>query len=241
KNESDDVNDEDEDNDDNGDDDNSDNNDNGGNDDGGNEDDYEENPLFTLADYDKEEQDKELKVYCKALPSHLIFTSKLLNLDDPSPDINSLMNTSTVPPPPPLVYPSSHPTTIPQQQTPDSTTTITNPTMTLLEIPNFAGRDDQEKDKDPSAGSDRGTKRRNSSKDDEPSKGSKSKELNLSSSSKGTQSQHKSSGKSTQAEEPEFNAADTKMHQDQGIETGHIDDQPDNEATPNHDWFQKPD
>nr|GEZ73344.1 hypothetical protein [Tanacetum cinerariifolium] len=54
------------------------------------------------------------------------FTSKLLNLDDPSPDINSLMNTSTVPPPPPLVNPSSRLTTIPQQQTPDSTTT-TNP------------------------------------------------------------------------------------------------------------------
>nr|GEY19669.1 hypothetical protein [Tanacetum cinerariifolium] len=54
ENKSDDVNDEDDDNDDNGDDDNSDDND-----DGGNEDDYEENPLFTLADYTKEEQDKE--------------------------------------------------------------------------------------------------------------------------------------------------------------------------------------
>nr|GEY37931.1 hypothetical protein [Tanacetum cinerariifolium] len=117
----------------------------------------------------------------------------------------------------------------------------TNQPRTSYAVAASLGRDDQEKDKDPSAGSDRGTKRRNSSKDDEPSKGSKSKELNLSSSSKGTQSQHKSSGKSTQAEEPEFNAADTKMHQDQGIETGHIDDQPDNEATPNHDWFQKPD
>nr|GEW07633.1 retrovirus-related Pol polyprotein from transposon TNT 1-94 [Tanacetum cinerariifolium] len=42
------------------------------------------------------------------------FTSKLLNLDDPSSDINSLMNTSTIPPPPHLVNPSSHPTTIPQ-------------------------------------------------------------------------------------------------------------------------------
>nr|GFD26414.1 hypothetical protein [Tanacetum cinerariifolium] len=29
-------------------------------------------------------------------------TRQLLNLDDPSPDINSLMDTSTVPPPPPL-------------------------------------------------------------------------------------------------------------------------------------------
>nr|GFC32476.1 hypothetical protein [Tanacetum cinerariifolium] len=38
------------------------------------------------------------------------------------------------------------------------------------------GRDDQDKDEDPSAGSDRGTKRRKSSKDVEPSKGSKLKE-----------------------------------------------------------------
>ncbi|GJW99231.1 hypothetical protein Tco_0181039 [Tanacetum coccineum] len=103
------------------------------------------------------------------------------------------------------------------------------------------GRDDQDKDEDPSAGSDRGTKRRKSSKDVEPSKGSKSKESKSSSSSKGTQSQPKSLGKSTQAEEPEFEAADTEMQQDQGNESGHIDDQPDNEAAPKHDWFQKPD
>nr|GFC88687.1 hypothetical protein [Tanacetum cinerariifolium] len=64
-----------------------------------------------------------------------------------------------------------------------------------------------------------------------------SKESKSSSSSKGTQSQHKSSGKSTQAEELEFKTADTKMHQDQWNESGHIDDQPDNEAVPKHDWF----
>nr|GEW93247.1 hypothetical protein [Tanacetum cinerariifolium] len=90
-------------------------------------------------------------------------------------------------------------------------------------------------DKDPSVGSDLGTKRRKSSKNDEPSKGSKS-----SSSCKGTQSQPKSLGKSTQAEEPEFKAADTEMQQDQGNESGHIDDQPYNEAAPKYDWFQKP-
>nr|GFC32120.1 hypothetical protein [Tanacetum cinerariifolium] len=73
--------------------------------------------------------------------------------------------------------------------------------------------------------------------DDEPSKGSKSKESKSSSSSKGTQSQHKSSGKSTQAEELEFETVDTEMHQDQWNESGHIDDQPDNEAVPKHDWF----
>ncbi|GJR76553.1 hypothetical protein Tco_0088918 [Tanacetum coccineum] len=99
------------------------------------------------------------------------------------------------------------------------------------------GRDDQDKDEDPYARSDRGTKRRKSSKDAEPSKGSKSKESKSSSSSKGTRSQPKSSGKSTQAEEPEFEAAYTEMQQDQGNESGHMDDQPDNEASPKHDWF----
>nr|GEX84889.1 hypothetical protein [Tanacetum cinerariifolium] len=39
------------------------------------------------------------------------------------------------------------------------------------------------------------------------------------------------------AEELEFEAADTAMQQDQGNESGHIDDQPDNEAAPKHDWF----
>nr|GEV76236.1 hypothetical protein [Tanacetum cinerariifolium] len=79
------------------------------------------------------------------------------------------------------------------------------------------GRDDQDKDEDPSAGSDRGMKRRKSSTD------------------------NKSSGKSTQVEEPEFEATDTEMHQDQGNDSGHIDDQPNNKAAPMHDWFQKPD
>ncbi|GKF63975.1 hypothetical protein Tco_0187423, partial [Tanacetum coccineum] len=65
------------------------------------------------------------------------FTCKLLNLDNTGPDA-SLLNTSTVPPPPPPINPSSHLATTPQQQTPDSTTTTTHPTMTFLEIPNFA-------------------------------------------------------------------------------------------------------
>nr|GEX82922.1 hypothetical protein [Tanacetum cinerariifolium] len=81
---------------------------------------------------------------------------------------------------------------------------------------------DLDKDDDPSTGLNRRMKKRKSSKDAEPSKGSKSKELKSSSSSKGTQSQHKSSSKSTQAEEPEFKATNTEMHQDQGNESSHI-------------------
>nr|GEX84709.1 copia protein [Tanacetum cinerariifolium] len=285
------------------------------------------------------------------------FTSKLLNLDNPSPDINSLMNTSTVPPPPPFVNPFSHPTIIPQvfaleikvtefNQTNQFTKVVssilgivnnylasklkeevnvavqlqsnklkeeaeaenqeffnkkdstmkaiikdhvkaqtsyaiaasllefklkkifidkmeTSKSINRLDIQKNLynalveayntdkdilstygdivtlkkGRDDQDKDEDPSARSNQWTKIRKSSKYAEPSKGSKSKEPKSSSSSKGSQSQPKSSSKSTQAEEPEFEATDTKMKQDQGNESGHIDDQPNNEAAPKHDCF----
>nr|GEW37300.1 hypothetical protein [Tanacetum cinerariifolium] len=64
------------------------------------------------------------------------------------------------------------------------------------------GRDDQDKDEDPSAGSDQATKRRKFGKD-ESSKDSRSKEKKSSSTSKdASQSQHKSFGKSVHAEEP---------------------------------------
>ncbi|GKA24573.1 hypothetical protein Tco_0710606 [Tanacetum coccineum] len=62
---------------------------------------------------------------------------------------------------------------------------------------------DKDKDEDPSTGSDRGLKKRKTSKDAEQTKGLKAKE-SQSGLSKGTQSQSKSSGKSVQSEEPEF-------------------------------------
>ncbi|GJZ23633.1 hypothetical protein Tco_0561092 [Tanacetum coccineum] len=97
-------------------------------------------------------------------------------------------------------------------------------------------RDDKDKDEDPFAGSDRGLKKRKTSKDAEPPKGSKLKESNTSS-SKGTKSQPKSSGKFVQTKEPVFETADTKMPQDQG---GDNEDQPNVEETPMDDWFKKP-
>nr|GEX14131.1 hypothetical protein [Tanacetum cinerariifolium] len=103
---------------------------------------------------------------------------------------------------------------------------------------NFKERDHDDKDKyeDPSAGSDRGLKKRKTRKDAEPPKGSKSKE-SMTSLSKGAKSQPKSSDKSVQAEEPMFETADTKMPQDQ---RGDTEDQPNVEATPMDDWFKKP-
>ncbi|GKD73922.1 hypothetical protein Tco_1332204, partial [Tanacetum coccineum] len=88
--------------------------------------------------------------------------------------------------------------------------------------------EDKDKDEDPSSGSEQGLKKRKTSKDDEPPKGSKSNE-SMSSSSKGTKSQLKSSGKSVQAEEPMFESVDTEMPQDQG---GNTEDQPNVEENP---------
>ncbi|GKE32418.1 hypothetical protein Tco_1451740, partial [Tanacetum coccineum] len=62
-------------------------------------------------------------------------------------------------------------------------------------------REDKDKDEDPLTRPDQGLKKRNTSKDAEPPRSSKSKD-SPSSSSKGTKSQSKSSSKSMQAEEP---------------------------------------
>ncbi|GJV53824.1 hypothetical protein Tco_1449565 [Tanacetum coccineum] len=72
-------------------------------------------------------------------------------------------------------------------------------------------REDKDKDEDSPAGSDQG-------------------------SSKGPKSQPKSSGKSTQAEEPVFEAADTKMPLDQGDDLGNTDDQPNVKAASKDDY-----
>nr|GEY34211.1 hypothetical protein [Tanacetum cinerariifolium] len=100
-------------------------------------------------------------------------------------------------------------------------------------------REEKDKDEDLPARSDQWLKRRKTSKDVEPSKGSKLKELK-SSSSKGNKSQPKSSGKSAQAEESVFETADTEMPQNQGSDLGNTDDQPKFEAASMHDWFKKP-
>nr|GEU73350.1 copia protein [Tanacetum cinerariifolium] len=387
--ERDDVHEEDDNDDDDGNDDDSGNDDSGGNDAQDSErtnSDDDENPSFTLKDYQEEEQDEEYvhtpekenlrmnKICMKKktmmsqrsyqqnashesgfvheeedahvtlttvhdktegpLQSFSVssdFISKLLNLDDPSPDINSLMNTSTVPPPPSLVNPSPRLTTIPQQQTPDFTTTTINPTMSLPEIPNFASlfQFDQRvstletkvfefnqtsqfakavslilgivdnylafklKEEVNMAVQLQSNKLREEDQAEnqeflnqvdstmkaiikEQVKAQVSKiiphiEKNLYNAlvesyntdkhilssygdvvtlKRGRDDQDKdidpSAGlewgtKRRKSKEPEFEAANTEMQQDQGNESGHIDDQPNNEAAPKHDWFKKPD
>ncbi|GJV62664.1 hypothetical protein Tco_1473492 [Tanacetum coccineum] len=101
------------------------------------------------------------------------------------------------------------------------------------------GRKDKDKDEDPSAGSDRGLKKRKLSKDAEPTTGPKKKD-STSGSSKGTKSQPKSSGKSVQSEEPVFEVADSDMPQDQEGNLGDNEDEPRNETASRRDWFKKP-
>ncbi|GJZ45521.1 hypothetical protein Tco_0593117, partial [Tanacetum coccineum] len=101
-------------------------------------------------------------------------------------------------------------------------------------------RDERDKDQDPSARSDRGTKRMKLIKDAESSRDSRLKEKKSSSTSKdASQSQHKSSGKSAHAEEPSHIIKDSGMQQDQEFITGENDEQPANKVT-KADWFKKP-
>ncbi|GJZ96414.1 hypothetical protein Tco_0668748 [Tanacetum coccineum] len=102
-------------------------------------------------------------------------------------------------------------------------------------------REDSDKDGDPSAGSDRGTKRRKLSKESESYKDSRSKEKKSSSTLKdASQSQHKHSGKSTHAEEPSHTVDDSGVQQDQEFDMGNNDEQPADKEVTKDDWFKKP-
>nr|GEU87658.1 hypothetical protein [Tanacetum cinerariifolium] len=102
------------------------------------------------------------------------------------------------------------------------------------------GRDDQDKDEDPSAGSDRGTKRRKSGKNAESSKDSRSKEKkSLSTSKDASKSQHKSFSKSVHGEEPSHAVEELGMQQDQEFFT-QDNDEPVNKEVTKADWFKKP-
>ncbi|GJS85665.1 hypothetical protein Tco_0752206 [Tanacetum coccineum] len=93
------------------------------------------------------------------------------------------------------------------------------------------GRDDQDKNEDPSAGSNRGSKRRRSCKEAESSKEPTHKESKSTSSSKGaSRSQPKSSGKSAHAEEHGQKVDDLQDQPHQEFNTGNNDETPVREA-----------
>ncbi|GKC17389.1 hypothetical protein Tco_1014171, partial [Tanacetum coccineum] len=86
-------------------------------------------------------------------------------------------------------------------------------------------RKDKDKDEGPSAGSDRGLKKRKTSKYADSTIGPKDKD-SKSSSSKSSKSQPKSAGKFVQSEEPVFEVADSDMPHDQEGNLGDNDDEP---------------
>nr|GEX99496.1 hypothetical protein [Tanacetum cinerariifolium] len=97
----------------------------------------------------------------------------------------------------------------------------------------------KDKDNDLSARSDRGLKKRKTSKDAAPATGPKAKE-SQSGSSKGDKSQSKSSRKSVQLEEPKFEVVDSDMPHDQKENLGNDDEEPKERVASKHDWFTKP-
>ncbi|GKF11347.1 hypothetical protein Tco_0049273 [Tanacetum coccineum] len=100
-------------------------------------------------------------------------------------------------------------------------------------------REDKDKDEDPSTGSDRGLKKRKTSKDVEPSTSPKMKDSTFGS-SKSTKSQPKPSGKTVQSEEPVFKVADLDMLQDQAGNQDDNEDEQRNENASRREWFKKP-
>ncbi|GJZ48241.1 hypothetical protein Tco_0602073, partial [Tanacetum coccineum] len=96
------------------------------------------------------------------------------------------------------------------------------------------GQKDKDKDEDPCAGSDRGLKKRKTSKDKEPTTCPKNKD-STSSSSKGIKSQSKPFGKSVQSEEPVFKVADSDLPQDQEGNPCDNDDEPTKEDASRRD------
>ncbi|GJZ26135.1 hypothetical protein Tco_0570388 [Tanacetum coccineum] len=99
----------------------------------------------------------------------------------------------------------------------------------------------EDNDRDPSTRSDRGKKRRKSSKDADSFRDSRSKEKKSSSTSKDvSQSQHKYSGKSAHTEEPSHTVEDSCMQQDQEFVMGDNDEQPTDKEVTKADWFKKP-
>ncbi|GJU43460.1 hypothetical protein Tco_1200726 [Tanacetum coccineum] len=102
-------------------------------------------------------------------------------------------------------------------------------------------RDDKDKDEEPSAGSNRGSKRRKAGKEPESTSAPKEKTSKTTGkSTEGSKSHHKSAGESAQAEEPRHTAKNLEEPIHLEIEEGVTEDQPDKETSQLLDWFQKP-
>ncbi|GJV92238.1 hypothetical protein Tco_1540051 [Tanacetum coccineum] len=102
-------------------------------------------------------------------------------------------------------------------------------------------RDDKDKDEEPSARSNRGSKRRIAGKEPESTSAPKEKtSKTIGKSTEGSKSHHESADKSAQAEEPMHTTKDLEEPAHQEFDTGFTEDQPVDDTTQHHDWFQKP-
>ncbi|GJV55417.1 hypothetical protein Tco_1456422 [Tanacetum coccineum] len=99
---------------------------------------------------------------------------------------------------------------------------------------------DEDKDEEPSARSNQGSKRRRAGKELESTSAPKEKtSKTIGKSTEGSKSHHKSAGESTQAEEPMHTAKDLEEPTHQEFETGVTEDQPNKETFQHPNWFQK--
>ncbi|GJU16009.1 hypothetical protein Tco_1143975, partial [Tanacetum coccineum] len=102
-------------------------------------------------------------------------------------------------------------------------------------------RDDEDKDKEPSTGSNRGSKKRRAGKELESTSAPKEKTSKSTGKSKeGYKSHQKSTDKSAQADEPIHTVEDVEEPAHQEFITGFTEDQHVDDTTQHPDWFQKP-
>nr|GEZ32965.1 hypothetical protein [Tanacetum cinerariifolium] len=101
-------------------------------------------------------------------------------------------------------------------------------------------RDDEDKDEEPSTGSDRGSKRKRAGKETESTSAPKKKVSKTSSkSTEWSKSHQKTTSEYAPAEEPMQTTQDLEEPLHQEFETGATDDQPVAEASQHPKWFQK--
>ncbi|GJV38553.1 hypothetical protein Tco_1411030 [Tanacetum coccineum] len=101
-------------------------------------------------------------------------------------------------------------------------------------------RDDEDKNEEPSAGSNRVSKRRRALKELKSTSAPKEKTSKITGkSTEGSKSYHKSVGESAQAEEPMHTAKDLEEPAHQEFKTGVTKDQPNEETFQHPNWFQK--
>nr|GEX63423.1 hypothetical protein [Tanacetum cinerariifolium] len=100
-------------------------------------------------------------------------------------------------------------------------------------------RDDADKDEEPFARSDRGSKRRREGKEPESTSAPKEKATKTTGkSTQGSKSQQKTASESTQVEEPMQTTQDLEEPSHQAFKTDAADDQSIAEASQHPEWFQ---